>query len=158
MRGTSVYPVKADDLADFGLTDQQLANRIERVGPKPVSDSINIDSAGNIYITDLPAKAIGVLSPAPDGGEVTSPRATTCSNGLTASATAPTASTTSTSTNLTPASTPATHPTAPSNSNPLPPARWVADLKSDLKPPDFRHVLEATTALSQVAERRERHV
>ncbi|MEM8737977.1 MAG: L-dopachrome tautomerase-related protein [Planctomycetota bacterium] len=66
MRGTSVYRIKADDLADFELTDEQLANRIQRVGPKPVSDGINVDSAGNIYITDLPANAIGVLTPAPE--------------------------------------------------------------------------------------------
>ncbi|MEO1235739.1 MAG: L-dopachrome tautomerase-related protein [Planctomycetota bacterium] len=65
MRGTSIYRIKAEDLANFELTDDQLAARIERVGPKPVSDGINVDTAGNIYVTDLPNNAIGVLSPAP---------------------------------------------------------------------------------------------
>ncbi|MEM8781525.1 MAG: L-dopachrome tautomerase-related protein [Planctomycetota bacterium] len=63
MRGTSVYRIKAEDLASFELTDEQLAGHIERVGPKPVSDGINVDTAGNVYITDLPANAIGVLTP-----------------------------------------------------------------------------------------------
>ncbi|MEM7626137.1 MAG: L-dopachrome tautomerase-related protein [Planctomycetota bacterium] len=63
MRGTSIYRVKAEDLANFELTDEQIADRVERVGPKPVSDGINVDTAGNVYITDLPANAIGVLTP-----------------------------------------------------------------------------------------------
>ncbi|MEM8875950.1 MAG: L-dopachrome tautomerase-related protein [Planctomycetota bacterium] len=63
MRGTSVFRIATADLGDATLTDEQLAERIQRHGPKPVSDGIGIDTAGNVYITDLPGSAIGVLKP-----------------------------------------------------------------------------------------------
>jgi sugar lactone lactonase YvrE len=63
MHGTSVYRVKAEDLADESLTAEQLARRVDRHGPKPVSDGMLIDEGGNIFITDVNASAIGVLTP-----------------------------------------------------------------------------------------------
>ena len=61
MHGTSVYRVKAEDLENPGLSDELLGERIEKYGPKPVSDGMSIDAAGNLYLTDVTAHAIGVL-------------------------------------------------------------------------------------------------
>lgn len=63
MHGTSVHRVRSADLRDFALSDEDLLARIERYGDKPVSDGITIDAAGNVYITDLNGKAIGVTRP-----------------------------------------------------------------------------------------------
>ncbi|MEM8838343.1 MAG: L-dopachrome tautomerase-related protein [Pseudomonadota bacterium] len=63
MHGTSIYRIRSADLRDFSLTDTELATRVERYGDKPVSDGITIDAAGNVYITDLNGKAIGITKP-----------------------------------------------------------------------------------------------
>ncbi|MEM8805134.1 MAG: L-dopachrome tautomerase-related protein [Cyanobacteria bacterium P01_G01_bin.38] len=60
MNGTSVWRVPVADLLNASLTDEALGERIERYGDKPVSDGISIDTAGNVYITDLNGKAIGI--------------------------------------------------------------------------------------------------
>ncbi len=59
-QGTDLWRVRALDLVDDELTDAELAARIERHGDRPVCDGITIDSAGNVYITDLTSDAIGV--------------------------------------------------------------------------------------------------
>jgi sugar lactone lactonase YvrE len=62
MSGTSVYRVRSADLA-AGLSDNELAERVERYGDKPVSDGITVDNDGNVYITELNAGAVGVTRP-----------------------------------------------------------------------------------------------
>ncbi|MFK8184759.1 MAG: L-dopachrome tautomerase-related protein [Phormidesmis sp.] len=63
MNGTSVWRVRADDLINAALSDEALATRVARYGDKPVSDGISIDVSGNVYITDLNQKAIGITQP-----------------------------------------------------------------------------------------------
>ncbi len=63
MHGTSVYRVRTTDLLNTELDDDQLGERVERYGTKPVSDGISVDSTGNVYITDVTGNAIGVTSP-----------------------------------------------------------------------------------------------
>lgn len=63
MHGRTIHRVRAADLADASLGEPALAARVERFGPKPVSDGITIDSAGNVYATDVNASAIGATSP-----------------------------------------------------------------------------------------------
>lgn len=63
MNGTSVWRVKTSDLLDTNLSDRELGRRVKRYGDKPVSDGISIDNAGNVYITDLNDKAIGITKP-----------------------------------------------------------------------------------------------
>ncbi len=62
MNGTSLYRIQTQDLLDGSLTAVELGDRVERYGPKPISDGITIDSAGNVYITDITANAIGVTN------------------------------------------------------------------------------------------------
>lgn len=58
---TDLWRVRAADLVDETLTDAELAGRIERYGERPVCDGITIDSAGNVYITDITNFAVGVV-------------------------------------------------------------------------------------------------
>lgn len=60
MSGTSIYRVRTRDLLNESLSDHALATQIERYGTKPISDGITVDRAGNVYITDITANAIGV--------------------------------------------------------------------------------------------------
>ena len=62
MHGTSVWRISTTDLLDASLSEK-LGERVERYGDKPVSDGISIDSTGNVYITDLNHKAIGITKP-----------------------------------------------------------------------------------------------
>ena len=63
MNGTALYRIPTAALADPDLDDAALAETIERYGDKPVSDGITMDDAGNVYITDLGADAIGAVRP-----------------------------------------------------------------------------------------------
>lgn len=63
LTGASMYRIRAADLANPALTAAQLATRVERYATKPPSDGIALDSAGNIYLGDLPGNAIGVIAP-----------------------------------------------------------------------------------------------
>lgn len=62
MHGLSLYRIKADDLVNEKLGAEVLANRVERYSDKPISDGITIDKDNNIYLGELAANAIGVIS------------------------------------------------------------------------------------------------
>ncbi len=63
MHGHSLYRIKADDLANENLVAKRLANHVQRYSDKPISDGISIDKDNNIYLGELAANAIGVISP-----------------------------------------------------------------------------------------------
>ncbi|TBR42549.1 hypothetical protein CBF23_007105 [Marinomonas agarivorans] len=60
MSGTSLYRIRTTDLLDESLSDEALAQRVQRYGDKPISDGSTIDTAGNVYITAMTDNAIGV--------------------------------------------------------------------------------------------------
>lgn len=62
MNGKTMYRIRTLDLTNPDLKDRQLAQRVERFSEKPVCDGISVDDAGNIYVSDLQAHAIGVIS------------------------------------------------------------------------------------------------
>lgn len=63
MSHDSVYRVRTGDLRDVSLSAAALGERVERVGPKPLSDGIEVDAAGNVYITDIEHGGIARLGP-----------------------------------------------------------------------------------------------
>jgi len=62
MHGLSLYRIKADDLVNENLDAGTLASRVQRYSDKPISDGITIDKDNNIYLGELAANAIGVIS------------------------------------------------------------------------------------------------
>jgi hypothetical protein len=66
MHGGSIYRMRAEALANAAKLpaserDATLADAIEWVGHKRVSDGITIDTASNVYITDVSNNAISIL-------------------------------------------------------------------------------------------------
>ncbi len=61
--GSGLYRVRLRDLRDKSLPPRQLANRVERVSDKPLSDGLSIDIQGNVYITDIEHRSIFVIGP-----------------------------------------------------------------------------------------------
>lgn len=62
MSSESIYRLKTADLVDSGLDKDELVSRVERYAYKPMGDGITIDEAGNLYVSDLPNNAIGMIS------------------------------------------------------------------------------------------------
>lgn len=63
MHGRTLYRIATAHLLDESLDDEDLAARVRVYARKPVSDGISIDSADNIYVTDLSGEAITVIEP-----------------------------------------------------------------------------------------------
>ena len=61
--GSGLYRVRLRDLRDRSLLPGQLANRVERVSDKPLSDGMSIDVEGNVYITDKEHNSIFIAGP-----------------------------------------------------------------------------------------------
>lgn len=58
LNGSFLYRVALSDLTNAAIPDAQLAARVERVAKKPLSDGLSMDSAGNVYGTDVEHGAI----------------------------------------------------------------------------------------------------
>ncbi|MBT8443784.1 MAG: hypothetical protein KJO13_03505, partial [Gammaproteobacteria bacterium] len=63
-QGDSLWRVRTIDLLDRSLSEDDLGDRVERVGDRPACDGITIDNQGNVYITDITGNAIGVVDQA----------------------------------------------------------------------------------------------
>ncbi|MGI9238041.1 MAG: SMP-30/gluconolactonase/LRE family protein [Woeseiaceae bacterium] len=63
LTGSGLYRIRLDDLRDFSLPSEQLANRVERFSDKPLSDGLSTDIDGNVYVTDVEHSAIFVAHP-----------------------------------------------------------------------------------------------
>ncbi len=61
LTGSGLYRIRLDDLRDFNLPQQQIANRVERFSDKPLSDGLSTDTDGNVYITDIEHNAIFIV-------------------------------------------------------------------------------------------------
>jgi hypothetical protein len=58
-----MYRIRTSDLINAELTYDELARRVERYSEKPICDGTALDNAGNIYMSNLQAKSIGVIQP-----------------------------------------------------------------------------------------------
>ena len=63
MHGYTMYRIRTADLRNTGLSDAELATRVEHWAGRPISDGISVDDAGNLYLGDLARNAIGVIGP-----------------------------------------------------------------------------------------------
>jgi sugar lactone lactonase YvrE len=62
MANEDLFRVRAADLSDRALSDEELRRRVEVFGPKVQTDGISTDSAGNIYLTDIEHGGIAILT------------------------------------------------------------------------------------------------
>lgn len=60
MTSHSVYRIATEHLADDHLSDAEIADHVERYGDKEIGDGIFVDSAGNVYNSDVQHYAIGL--------------------------------------------------------------------------------------------------
>ncbi len=65
MTHDGLYRVPTSILENRSLSSDAVAAAVERVGDKPLSDGLSIDTAGNVYITDV--EHGGIARMAPDG-------------------------------------------------------------------------------------------
>ena len=63
MSGTSLYRIRTKDLCNAFLNNDELAQMVERYSDKPVCDGIAMDKAGNIYVSDIAAYSVGIITP-----------------------------------------------------------------------------------------------
>ncbi|MGI9413672.1 MAG: L-dopachrome tautomerase-related protein [Hyphomicrobiales bacterium] len=61
MTGDTLYRVRTADLLDETLNAGALEAKVEVYGPRPYSDGISVDAAGNVYISAVQSNALGVL-------------------------------------------------------------------------------------------------
>lgn len=62
MSGNSLYRIATRHLRDKTLKAVELNSRVEGYSEKPICDSIVMDSKGNIFVSDIGNKAIGMIS------------------------------------------------------------------------------------------------
>ncbi len=63
MGHSGLFRVPTNIVIDFTKTAQEVANAVERVADKPLSDGIRTDFEGNVYITDIEHQGIYVVTP-----------------------------------------------------------------------------------------------
>jgi sugar lactone lactonase YvrE len=63
MAHDSLFRVPTAALADLSLDDAELGAQVDAVGTKPLSDGLEADLAGNVYITDVEHGAVLRLDP-----------------------------------------------------------------------------------------------
>lgn len=61
MAGRVLFRIPAADLHDESLSPAELAAKVENWATKPICDGISIDSKGNVYVSDIEKKAIGII-------------------------------------------------------------------------------------------------
>ena len=69
LTGRTLYRVKTEALRAADATDATVAAAVEKVGPSVASDGMEIDEAGNVYLTSIEQDAIVMRKP--DGTLVT---------------------------------------------------------------------------------------
>lgn len=63
MNHDTLYRVRTADLRDSALSAEQLAERVQPVGAKPLNDGLSTDAEGNVLVTDVEHGAVLRMSP-----------------------------------------------------------------------------------------------
>jgi hypothetical protein len=61
LSGRSLYRIKVADLNNEKLSSEELSGKVERYSDKPNNGGLSIDYAGNIYLTAVETKSIGII-------------------------------------------------------------------------------------------------
>ena len=61
LRSNRLYRIKTEHLKNSSLSAVKLAGLVEQYSDKPICAGITMDSKGNIYVSDLSQKAIGLI-------------------------------------------------------------------------------------------------
>lgn len=61
--GDRLYRIRTADLNNASLSKESLGALVEDYGPKPLSDGITTDDAGNVYLSDMEHSAVLTLGP-----------------------------------------------------------------------------------------------
>jgi len=62
LSGSGLYRIALSELTQQNTPDSQLAASVERYAEKPLSDGLSMDTAGNVYITDVEHGAVFRIS------------------------------------------------------------------------------------------------
>ena len=65
LRSRRLYRVRTEHLRNVALSADKLAGLVEQYSDKPICGGISLDNKGNVYVSDLAQKAIGII-PAAD--------------------------------------------------------------------------------------------
>lgn len=63
VNGDRLYRIKTVDLLDESLSPEELASRVVDFAPKTLSDGLTMDSAGNLYLSDMEHSAVVLVKP-----------------------------------------------------------------------------------------------
>lgn len=62
LNGRSVYRIRAADLANETISASELSKKVERYADKPNNGGLSIDYQGNLYLTAVETKQVGVIT------------------------------------------------------------------------------------------------
>lgn len=62
LRSHKLYRVRAEHLRDASIPPEKLAGLVEEYAAKPLCAGITLDGKGNVYVSDLAAKSIGMIA------------------------------------------------------------------------------------------------
>jgi len=61
LSGRSLYRIPTADLRDPTLSEERLRAKVERYAEKPNSGGMSVDAEGNVYLTEVESRAVGVI-------------------------------------------------------------------------------------------------
>jgi len=61
INGSSLFRVAVADVRNEALSSGELAARVERYSPKPLSDGMEVDEDGNVYVTDVEHNSVYIV-------------------------------------------------------------------------------------------------